>query len=106
MSSGGAPGAGALPFLPMLALDDSACMCVLGQGGRLCRGCCITPDLHADSSLTILGVVVWRVQSTTEPRVAWLEEQLRNLGLADGPAGTGLMMGSLCAGKFSLDGNW
>lgn len=46
------------------------------------------------------------VQSTAEPRVSWLEEQLRNLGLADGPAGTGLMMGSLCAGKFSLDGNW
>lgn len=46
------------------------------------------------------------VQSTAEPRVAWVEEQLRNLGLADGPAGTGLMMGSLCAGKFSLDGNW
>jgi hypothetical protein len=46
------------------------------------------------------------VQSTSEPRVAWLEEQLRSLGLADGPAGTGLMMGSLCAGKFSLDGNW
>lgn len=46
------------------------------------------------------------VQSTSEPRVAWLEEQLRNLGMADGPAGTGLMTGSLCAGKFSLDGNW
>jgi hypothetical protein len=46
------------------------------------------------------------LQSTAEPRVAWLEEQLRALGMADGPAGTGLMMGSLCAGKFSLDGNW
>jgi hypothetical protein len=38
--------------------------------------------------------------------VSWLEEQLRALALADGPAGSGIMQGSLCAGKFSLDGNW
>eukprot|EP00879_Flechtneria_rotunda_P013848 GHRR01014464.1.p1 GENE.GHRR01014464.1~~GHRR01014464.1.p1 ORF type:complete len:545 (+),score=253.02 GHRR01014464.1:424-2058(+) len=46
------------------------------------------------------------VQSTSEPRVAWLEEQLRTLGLSDGPAATGLGQGSLCLGQFSLDNNW
>eukprot|EP00882_Tetradesmus_deserticola_P005631 GHRQ01005927.1.p1 GENE.GHRQ01005927.1~~GHRQ01005927.1.p1 ORF type:complete len:442 (+),score=261.50 GHRQ01005927.1:56-1327(+) len=46
------------------------------------------------------------VQSTTEPRVQWLEEQLRGLGLSDGPAATGLVLGSLCLGQFSLDNNW
>jgi hypothetical protein len=46
------------------------------------------------------------LQSTTEPRVQWLEEQLRGLGLSDGPAATGLVLGSLCLGQFSLDNNW
>jgi hypothetical protein len=46
------------------------------------------------------------MQSTTEPRVQWLEEQLRGLGLSDGPAATGLVLGSLCLGQFSLDNNW
>jgi hypothetical protein len=38
--------------------------------------------------------------------VQWLEEQLRGLGLSDGPAATGLVLGSLCLGQFSLDNNW
>lgn len=38
--------------------------------------------------------------------MAWLEEQLRSLGLSDGPAATGLVQGSLCLGQFSLDNNW
>lgn len=46
------------------------------------------------------------VQSATEPRVQWLEEQLRGLALSDGPAATGLVLGSLCLGQFSLDNNW
>jgi hypothetical protein len=46
------------------------------------------------------------MQNTAEPRVAWLEEQLRSLGLSDGPAATGLVVGSLCLGQFSADNNW
>ncbi|KAF8068404.1 elongation factor G [Scenedesmus sp. PABB004] len=46
------------------------------------------------------------VQSATEPRVAWLEEQLRTLGLEDAPPGTGLVQGAQCVGQFSLDNNW
>jgi hypothetical protein len=31
---------------------------------------------------------------------------MRGLGLSDGPAATGLVLGSLCLGQFSLDNNW
>lgn len=51
-------------------------------------------------------IFVLLLQSATEPRVQWLEEQLRGLALSDGPAATGLVLGSLCLGQFSLDNNW
>lgn len=83
----------------------------------LCWPIFVTPNQHVAALSACLAclllclsvclcVCLSDTQSTSEPRVSWLEEQLRNLGMADGPAGTGLMMGSLCAGKFSLDGNW
>ncbi len=45
-------------------------------------------------------------QSTSEPRVEWVEEQLRELSLSDAPPATGLVQGNLCVGKFSLDDSW
>lgn len=61
--------------------------------------------LH-DLDVFMVDFVSCLLQNTAEPRVAWLEEQLRSLGLSDGPAATGLVVGSLCLGQFSVDNNW
>jgi hypothetical protein len=65
-----------------------------------------TSGQHPLTYATCTHLSPFLLQSTTEPRVQWLEEQLRDLGLSDGPAATGLVLGSLCLGQFSLDNNW
>jgi len=77
--------------------------------GAAANGASTSTGAGERMSVTVTEVVdgtEFFIQDAAEPRVRWLEEQLAQLGLTDGPAATGLVQGNLCAGKFTVDNNW